>query len=250
MEIVHPDAAGSPSDKVEYVSHLHIASVKTLAGAASRRYVGVGQAAWGGNNGGMSHIKIHLRNTFLAGIFAAIPLAVTAFVVWYVETATRRLFHVPIPFVGVLLALGGIYALGLAVTSLIGQFLLRFIDRVLLRVPVLKELYQAWKHVSLTPGGRGGIFSRVVLIPVENGQMRQLGFSSGQGLMDDPTMTCVFVPAAPNPTNGRIYFAKLADCRFLDISVEEAFKVILSGGNYIPPAVGLATQRGGDQAQD
>jgi uncharacterized membrane protein len=190
----------------------------------------------------MSKLNRHLRNTFLAGIFAATPLAVTAFAIWYIETTTRRLFHLPIPFVGVLLALAGIYLLGLIVTSLIGQWLLRHLDRLLLRVPGLKDLYQAWKQISLTPGGREGMFARVVLIPVETGTMRQLGFSNGDPLPDDPTMTAVFVPAAPNPMNGRLYIVRLCDCQFLSISAEEAFKMILSTGNYVPPEVGQATK--------
>lgn len=186
-------------------------------------------------------LQKHLRNTFLAGAFAATPLAVTLFLIWYVETTTRRLFQVPFPFLGVVIALALIYVLGLIVTSLIGQFFLRQLDRLLSRVPVLKDLYQAWKHISLTPGGREGIFAQVVLIPVETGTMRQLGFTSGQGLAGDPAMLPVFVPAAPNPTNGRIYLVRRDDCQFLSISVEEAFKMILSTGNYIPPEVGQAT---------
>jgi uncharacterized membrane protein len=58
----------------------------------------------------------HLRNTFLAGIFAAIPLAATAFVIWYVEKVTREplnaLFGVNIPFIGVAAAVVLIYLVG------------------------------------------------------------------------------------------------------------------------------------------
>ncbi|MGE5609053.1 MAG: hypothetical protein ACM359_07350, partial [Bacillota bacterium] len=52
---------------------------------------------------------------------------------------------------------------------------------------------------------------------------------------------CVFVPAAPNPTSGRLYFVPRAQCIVLDLSIEDAFKMILSTGNYIAPA--LATPR-------
>lgn len=193
----------------------------------------------------MKTLQKHLRNTFLAGIFAAIPLAATAFVVWYVEKTTREplaaLFGVNIPFIGIIAAITLIYLLGLIVSSLIGKLCIGLIDRLLSRIPVLRDLYQAWKHISITPGGKEGIFARVVLIPNELGCGQTLGFSSGQPIDGDPKTTCVFVPAAPNPTSGRLYFVPLAQCRFLDTSAEEAFKMILSGGNYIPRAVANST---------
>src|SRR3954451_1349758 len=114
----------------------------------------------------------HLRNTFLAGIFAATPLAITGFVIWYVERATREplraAFGVNMPFLGVLIAVALIYALGVAVSSIIGRFFLKFVDAVLLRVPVLKAVYQGWKQVVLTPGGTEGVFSHVALVAVDN----------------------------------------------------------------------------------
>ena len=193
----------------------------------------------------MAPLQKHLRNTFLTGIFAAIPLAVTVFVIWYVESTTRQplrdYLNLNVPFVGVALAIVLIYALGLIVNSLVGKWLIRTADRVLSRVPLLKEVYQAWKQVTITPGGKEGVFARVVLIPVENARTRALGFTSGESIEGDPATCCVFVPAMPNPIAGRLYFVPLADCITLAISVEEAFKLLLSGGNYVPTEIGRAT---------
>ena len=192
----------------------------------------------------MQPLQKHLRNTFLTGIFAAIPLAATAFVIWYVEKASREitseLLGINIPFLGIVIALASIYLLGLIVGSIVGKFFLNLIDRLLLRVPLLKDLYQAWKHISITPGGKEGIFAKVVLVADETGN-QTLGFSSGEGIENDPTTTCVFIPAAPNPTNGRLYFVPLSRCRFVDVTVEEAFKLIISGGNYVPPGIAAAS---------
>ena len=131
----------------------------------------------------MGSVQKHLRNTFLTGIFAATPIALTAFVVVYIENATRaplyKLFKINTPFAGLLVAIVLIYLLGLLVNSLLGKWMITIVDRVLLRVPVLKELYRAWKHISVTPGGKEGIFAKVVLVPVENGRAKTLGFSSG-----------------------------------------------------------------------
>jgi uncharacterized membrane protein len=198
----------------------------------------------------VSQVQRHLRNTFLAGIFAAIPVALTVFIVWWVESKTRpaanylelHLFHrdQDIPFLGIVLALLVIYAAGLITTSLLGRLVLRLIDRMLLSLPVVRQLYQGWKHVALTPGGTEGIFSKVALIPDEAGHTLMLGFTSGRPLEGQPNVICVFVPAAPNPINGRLFFVRKDACHFVDISTEEAFKTILSTGNYVPAEVGAA----------
>jgi len=189
----------------------------------------------------MSLIQKHLRNTFLTGIFAAIPLAVTVFVVIYIEGVTRQPLRqatgIDIPFVGVLVAVAAIYLLGLIVNSLLGRLLLRSIDRVLSHLPFLKDLYQAWKQVTLTPGGKEGMYAKVVLISPDGEHTCMLGFTSGDPLPGDALSCCVFVPNAPNPVTGRLYFVRREHCRMLDITANDAFKLLLSNGNYVPPQV-------------
>ena len=89
----------------------------------------------------MQSIQHHLRNTFLAGIFAAIPLAATAFIIWYVEKTTRmlgRVFNLDVPFLGLVIAVAAIYLIGLFVTSILGRYFIGLVDRILSRVPVLR----------------------------------------------------------------------------------------------------------------
>ena len=185
----------------------------------------------------MFSLSRHLRNSFLSGIFAAIPIAATAFVVWYVDSNTRfisqRLLNLDAPFLGVLIALAAIYLLGFAINTLLGKFLLRALDRVLSHIPIIKPLYTTWKQIALTPGE--GVYSRVVLFSDENGQFALLGFTSGAPTTPGGDTLCVFVPNAPNPTSGQLYFVKSRHCTFPAISSEDAFKVILSNGSYIPP---------------
>ena len=194
----------------------------------------------------MGSLQKHVRNTFLTGIFAAIPLAVTTIVIVYVEGATRRplreYLNQDVPFAGVFLAIALIYLLGLIVNSLVGRWIIGWVDRLLLRVPLLKDLYQAWKQVTITPGGKEGMFAKVVLIPVENRDTRALGFTSGDAIPGDATTCCVFVPSMPNPISGRLYFVPIVQCISLALSVEEAFKLLLSGGNYVPLEIGAATR--------
>jgi len=193
----------------------------------------------------MTPLQKHFRNTFLTGIFAAIPLAVTVAVVMYVEGATRSplrdYLNINIPFIGVVLAIVLIYVLGLIINSLVGKWIIGTVDRVLLRVPLLKELYQAWKQVTITPGGKEGMFAKVVLVPVETSGTRAIAFTSGDPIPGDPTTCCVFVPSMPNPISGRLLFVPIRDCIPLGISAEEAFKLLLSGGNYVPTEIGAAS---------
>jgi uncharacterized membrane protein len=192
----------------------------------------------------MPNLKNHLRQTFLAGIFAAVPVAVTIFIVWYIDAQTRfiseRIFHKAIPFLGVVIAIGVIYLAGLIATTLLGKWLLRLIDYVISKVPGLRQFYVAWKQIALTPGGTEGTFSHVAIIPDETNATYLLGFSNGRSIPGDENTLCVFVPAAPNPVNGRLYFVRRERCQLLEMSTEEAFKVILSTGNYLPAELGGA----------
>jgi uncharacterized membrane protein len=185
-----------------------------------------------------------IRRTFIAGIFSFLPLAVTAFILWWVDDKTRIftywLFHRRIPFIGVLLTLAAIYVCGFITNSLLGRYLIRIVDAVIMRLPVIRLLYQGWKQIALTPGGgTEGTFSHVCLIPDETGTMRLMGFSSGRLVEADEPCYCVFIPSSPNPITGRLYFIRAERCQFIQMTTEEAFKVILSTGNYVPPIVAV-----------
>jgi uncharacterized membrane protein len=188
----------------------------------------------------MGRLQIHFRNKMVAGIFAAVPVAVTLFILWYVDSKARELLHLRTPVVGILLAIAAIYVLGVFVTSVAGQFLLHVFDAVIRRVPGLRDLYRSWKQVALSDT-QVGIFAHVVLVPDDAGRGCVLGFTSGHSIEGDPGLSCVFVPGSPNPTTGKLYFVPTTRCIRLDMSPQEALKVIISGGNYVPASVGKGT---------
>src|SRR5262249_4518668 len=149
--------------------------------------------------------QVHFRNKLIAGALAAIPLVVTVFIFWIVDTKarviSRAIFGVENPLLGILIAIAGLYLLGLFATSPMGHVLLGAAGAVLPRLPGLRGLYRSWKQVALTADTQEGIFAHVVLIPAHGGA-RLLGFTSAKGLENDPSIWCVFVPASPNPTSG------------------------------------------------
>src|SRR4051812_17422762 len=114
-----------------------------------------------------NRLQKHIRSTFLTGIFAAVPVAITIFIVWWINDKTsgitKWIFHGhSVPFVGIMVAIGLIYVTGLVASSLVGRFFLKIVDRLLISVPGFSQLYTAWKQIALTPGGTEGVFSRVV----------------------------------------------------------------------------------------
>jgi uncharacterized membrane protein len=188
----------------------------------------------------MGRLQAHLRNKMVAGLLAAIPVAVTIFIVWYVDSKARDLLHVHTPLVGIALTIVVIYVLGVFVTSVVGRFLLKVFDRVIRRVPGLRDLYRSWKQVALTDT-QDGIFAHVVLVPDDAGRGCVLGFTSGHSIEGDPGLSCVFVPGSPNPTTGKLHFVPTTRCIRLEMSPQDALKLIISGGNYVPASVGKGT---------
>jgi uncharacterized membrane protein len=154
----------------------------------------------------MNALRNHLRIKCLAGALAAGPFVVLVFAALWLEENTRPLtvplgFH--FPGLGIILALVGVYLLGLLVTSLIGNFFLRLLDYLLDRMPGLNFLYRAWKDILVMPAGRAGVFHKVVLIPAAEEHGAQMGFTSAEPLL-------------------------------LDLPIEEAFKCLLSTGKFVP----------------
>lgn len=193
----------------------------------------------------MGRIQTHVRNKLVAGALAAIPVGATALILWYLDSRARALFDGRYPLSGLVVAVIGLYALGLFVTSLIGRWILTATDSLLGHIPGLRALYQSWKQVAFSPQGDVGIFARVVLVPDETGRMQMMAFTTRKPIDGDPETLCVFVPGSPNPTSGRLYFVATRDCLMLDLPVRVAFKVLISGGNYVPEQIGqqLATLR-------
>ena len=112
-------------------------------------------------------MKNHLRTTMLAGLFAVVPVVVTIAVLIYVENLTNdsltELLGRRIPGLGMLLCVVVTYFVGLLVTSVLGKWIVGKLDALLRRLPVVKDLYGAWKQISYTPGGGEGIYGKLLL---------------------------------------------------------------------------------------
>ncbi len=196
------------------------------------------------------------RRHFLTGLLAITPLAITTWILW-------RIYHLlsnwiqpwvqKVPGLGetypkFVLTLMGLTAFTLAIIivgmftrNLIGMAFFRLVERLLASIPVVKSLFAAIKQLSeVFLQDRRTAFQKVVLFQYP----RQGLFSIGFVTRDEPqeNLVNVFLPTTPNPTSGYLLLVPRQDVRMLDIPVEEAIKLIVSGGAIMTPeqAAGMA----------
>ena len=149
-----------------------------------------------------------------------------------------------------LLTLGAIYLLGLIGANLAGRRLLLLVESWILRIPLVKGIYGSARQLldafSVT-GTRA--FSKVVLLQYPRRGLWTLGFVTTEAehviehVGDNPVAAVpVFLPTTPNPTSGWMLLVPIAELRVLDISIEDAVKLIVSGGIVSPPDIGALTR--------
>lgn len=199
-------------------------------------------------------IKTKLQRYFLAGLVAVVPIGLTALVVrWTVGFMDQlllrliperywpeTLFGFALPGVGVLATLLLIFFAGVLVTNYFGHSLLRLSDWLMSRIPLVSGIYGLFKQVADTvlAADRQG-FRKVVLIEYPRRGIWSVGFVTGvsQGevqRLTEQRMINVFMPTTPNPTSGYYILVPEEDARELNMSVDEAFKLIISGGMVAP----------------
>ena len=141
--------------------------------------------------------------------------------------------------VGFLLTFLLLYALGLIATNVVGRSFLRWLESLILHAPVIKNVYatakEAIETISMPSKEK---FKRVILIEYPRKGIYAIGFVTGwtKGA-DEKTLLNVFVPSPPNPATGLLVFVPESDAINTEISIEEAVKIIVSGGLIAPKAI-------------
>lgn len=130
-----------------------------------------------------------------------------------------------------------IYLLGMITTNIVGRRFVQAAETLVDRVPLVKTIYRASKQVLETFAGESRqTFQRVVAVPFPGPQARTVGFIT-RVTRDTKTgeeFCAVFVATAPNPTTGFVLIVKRSELIDLDWTVEEAIRVIMSGGVLLP----------------
>jgi len=140
-----------------------------------------------------------------------------------------------------LLTVGVLYTLGMITTNIVGRRIVHAAETLVDRVPFVKTIYRASKQVLETFAGESAqAFQRVVSVPFPGPAVRTVGFITR--VTTDPRtgeeLCAVFVATAPNPTTGFVLVVKRSDLIDLNWTVEEAIRVIMSGGVLLPDAGG------------
>jgi len=193
------------------------------------------------------------RKNLIAGLAVTFPLFVTIYIIVaavrlgdrFVGTHINEYlvsnYDIYLPGLGLLLLLIGLAVVGFFSSNFIGRWIPPFIERVLMRIPVMANLYPSAKQLSdfLFSREKRGKFQKVVLVPYPHLDSYSIGFITNEGLSvsekgNQEELVSVLVPLAPAPFSGILLFIDREKIKVLDISVEEAVKMIVSGG-VVPP---------------
>jgi len=198
-----------------------------------------------------------LRNYFFTGLVICAPLTITIYLTWsliewvdgWVKPYLPDLYnpdsYLPftIPGFGVLVAVFIITNVGFLTANLIGKSIVSYGEYLLSRMPVVRNLYSALKQIFETVFREDSdSFQSVVLVEYPRKDLWALAFVATdtlgevQSKLDDPAgqTVSVFLPTTPNPTSGFLLFVPKEDVITLEMSVEEAAKLVISAGLVAP----------------
>ena len=139
---------------------------------------------------------------------------------------------------------------GALAKNLLGRQILAFGETLLNRTPIIRPIYNGLKQIAETLfTSTGNSFQQTCLVEFPRRGIWRIGFVSNEqlgeipGRAGEPDMLSVFLPHTPNPTTGFLIFIPRSDVTLLDMSVEEAARVVISGGLVSPPAAAASPGR-------
>ncbi len=206
----------------------------------------------------LQRVKQDLKNDLIAGLLVVIPLATTiwltlAIATWVIGFLTRIpgqlnpfdglnpvLVNLLNLFVGFAVPLACILLIGLMARNIAGRWLLETGEQVLQAIPFAGAIYKTLKQLLETLlKDSGNRFRRVVLVEYPRSGMWSLAFVTGAVSTEvqshfSGAMLNLFIPTTPNPTTG--WYAIVPEDQVIDLAmpIEDAFKVIISGGIVSP----------------
>ena len=194
-----------------------------------------------------------IRNYLIGGLLVWIPIMVTVWVVRFLARILDQsllllpspwrpeaLFGMYVPGLGVILSLLLLLLTGVLVTNLFGGRMVRGLESLVRRVPVIGPVYSGAKTFSETVlTDKGSSFKQVVMVEFPRKGVFSIGFITSEDLEEVQArtaqdVTCVFVPTTPNPTTGFIILVPRDEVVRLDMTVDDAFKMLLTLGVVVP----------------
>ena len=205
----------------------------------------------------------HVQRRTLAGLLELLPILVTAFVIFYIMAKADEFIrplvrdlppeygrNLDFPGIGIILAIIVFYLVGLIISVGFGRRLMGWMSEILRRLPVVKGVYGVTLQATSAITSQYN-FSRVVFLEWPREGMIAMGFvtarvrapatsaASASGV-EPLSLAIVYIPTVPNPTSGNMALVVEDDLFETDLSVEDAMKLIFSGGIVPPDEVSLA----------
>jgi uncharacterized membrane protein len=197
-----------------------------------------------------------LRTDFLTGLVVVLPVFLTIWLVWSLIglVDARVLPLVPDRYnpenifgrniVGFGLAVFVVFttAIGAAAKGLFGRQIIQFGESVVERMPIVRSIYNGLKQIVETMLSKSNSsFQKACLVEYPRKGIWAIAFvaTDTRGEIplraEEPEMVSVFLPTTPNPTSGFLLFLPRRDVVMLDMSIEEAAKLVISAGLVTPP---------------
>jgi uncharacterized membrane protein len=198
-----------------------------------------------------------LRGDFLTGLVVVLPMFLTVYVVWatigFIDAKVvplipraynpENIFGRNIFGLGVLVFLVFTTLVGALTKGFFGRQIVQFGERLVERTPVVRTIYNGLKQIVETVvSQRGSSFQKACLVEYPRKGLWAVAFvatdTRGEipGKVGEPDLVSVFLPTTPNPTSGFLLFVPRRDVIPLDMSIEEAAKLVVSAGLVTPPA--------------
>jgi uncharacterized membrane protein len=198
-----------------------------------------------------------IKGYFFAGLLVLVPISLTVYIIYElflaIDGILKQIVFVvvresfgsffttqPIPGMGFIALLFLILGTGMAARSYFGKKLVEVGDRAVTRIPFISPIYNTVRQISQALfGEQREFFKKTVLVPFPSSGMWRLGFHVQDVRGEIPTalqqdMVSVFVPHTPNPTSGFLVFFPKEEVIELEMPVEEALHLIVSGGTAVP----------------
>ncbi|WP_170463447.1 DUF502 domain-containing protein [Ruegeria arenilitoris] len=197
-----------------------------------------------------------LRASFLTGIVVIAPVWLTIWLIWsvvgWIDSAVLPLIPqrfqpqeyvgINLRGVGVVIFLAFTVVVGWIAKGILGRSLIHFAESLVNRMPVVRSIYSGIKQISETVFAQTErSFEKACLIQYPRRGIWAIGFVSttAKGEVADRAETggdllSVFVPTTPNPTSGFLLFFPAEDVILLDMSIEDAAKLVISAGLVYP----------------
>ena len=195
-----------------------------------------------------------IRNYFITGLVVASPIGITIYIGWwFIDFVDRNIkplipqaynpetyLPFPIPGLGLVGVVLFLIILGALTANLFGRALIRFGERIVDRMPVIRSVYGTLKQIFETVvASDSKSFSDVVLVEYPRKGLWAIAFVSGENKSEiqkkiEDEVVNIFLPTTPNPTSGFLLFVPKKDLIYLDMTPDQGAKYVISAGLVNP----------------